>query len=382
MELAQSKLYGSEEPVWLPRVVQDHDSHPSGAAGDEAAAETARARALDGLGVLAWRQGDYAYAAEVLSHALDLMRRRDDTWGLSRALVHLGILHTDRGNYAGAQTVYEESLALSRRLGDKQRTATVLHNLGNLATYQNDFERAAPLYEECLALYRELADRGGIALINFGLGNIARVRHDYARARETFEESLSLARDMGDDWTAANAVHNLSLVAVAQGDDASSDALTRESFELLGRLGDAQTLANAQAELGLSYLERGDLARAAGFFNDSLGRQHSLANQLGMAEVLEHLAAIAHRSGAPEVAVRLLGAAAGLREAAQAPVPAHRQAAYTALITALQEKLGEPDFQNQKAAGQALSLEQAIREARSVIPDGEPAAEAGPPGSR
>ncbi len=68
-------------------------------------------------------------------------------------------------------------------------------------------------------------------------------------------------------------------------------------------------------------LRQGDDAGAVGFFLQSLPTQCEHGRRMGIARSLEGLAAAAANRGYPERALRLAGAAGGLRAAMGAPTP-------------------------------------------------------------
>ncbi len=132
--------------------------------------EIARAHALDGAAILAWRQGEYEQAQQWLTVALELYRGERHRRGEARVLSHIGLTLSERGMFEQALTFYEASLPISRELGDSIGVAAVLHNLGNLHCQQNNHERAMALYTECLEIYQQHDSKADIALISLGIG--------------------------------------------------------------------------------------------------------------------------------------------------------------------------------------------------------------------
>ena len=88
-------------------------------------------------------------------------------------------------------------------------------------------------------------------------------------------------------------------------------------------------------------------------------------------ECLEALAAVA-AGPAPARAARLLGAAAAARRALGAPPPPIRRPDLAAAEGAARAALGAPAYAAARAAGAALSLEQAAAEALREAPPGAP----------
>jgi non-specific serine/threonine protein kinase len=144
---------------------------------------------------------------------------------------------------------------------------------------------------------------------------LARESGDLQRAVALFTQCLELCRAAGDEWDAANALHNLGHVMLALADVAQGRDYFRQALEVRLRLG----------------------------------------NVLGIAECLEGFAA-ADVNAHPARATRLLGAAAGLREHAGAPVPAAEQARYAQLVERARGGQSADAFAAAWAQGRALNM--------------------------
>ncbi|OGG56550.1 MAG: hypothetical protein A3F84_22560, partial [Candidatus Handelsmanbacteria bacterium RIFCSPLOWO2_12_FULL_64_10] len=166
----------------------------------------ARAKALNGAGVLASRQGDYAAARALHEESLAIRRTLDDKQGIAWSLNNLGLVAADQGDYAAARALHEESLAIRRTLDDRQGIAASLNNLGLVVANQGDHARARALYEESLGILGALGNRQGIANLLNNLGNVAYGQGDCAAARALYEESLAIRRALGDRWGISNSL--------------------------------------------------------------------------------------------------------------------------------------------------------------------------------
>ena len=67
------------------------------------------ASALNDLGWMAWRQGDYAVAWALSAESLALWQDLGETQGIATALTNLGWIAHHRGDYAAAWALFEES---------------------------------------------------------------------------------------------------------------------------------------------------------------------------------------------------------------------------------------------------------------------------------
>ena len=373
-----------------------HDEAP-------AALQPLRAKALNGAGVLASRQGDYRRAAELHSEALMLYPMMGDKRGIASALNNLGGIAHDQGDYARAAALWEESLAVRRELGDTASILIALHNLGTLAHFQGEYRRAALLYEESLALCRPLGDKRSMAPCLNNWGDLAREQGEYAHARALLEESLAVSQMLGSKQWMAAALDNLGSIAYDQGDLEQAEALCTESLHLLQELGEDWFRSDALSILGKVAFQQEAYGQATALHEESLALRRGMRDQQGSAEALVHLGQLAqvqsvrqgaahryrealeiyqalhtkHRvapclegmaelaiaQGIPEQAARLLGAASALRDELGTPLPPVERVAYGRLLAATRQALGDERFTRAWATGRAMPFEEFLAEA-------------------
>jgi len=331
-EEAEPKLTGSEQKQWLDRLETEHDNLRAALGWLE---ESRAVEAGWQLGGALWRfwsmRGYLREGRERLAALLDLAGERLPSErgraARAKALKAAGTLAAEQGDYAAAHARYDESLAIRRELGDKQEIANLLSNLGIVARYEGNYAAAGALYAESLAIRRELGDRWGIATSLNAVGLLAHYLGDNAGARRFLEESLTIRRELGDAWAIANSLSSLGDVVLDQADYATTRALLEESLAINQQLGDRSAIAY----------------------------------------VLEEFAGLAAVQGQPDRTLRLAGAAAALREVIGSPLAPIDQAQLEGRLASARQALGEATAAATWAAGQALSLAQAVAYALAEV---------------
>jgi predicted ATPase/class 3 adenylate cyclase len=387
--------YLSEGREWLEGAVKSSAGPPA-----------ARAKAIFGASVLAFRQGDYRRAEELCGQSLALYRERENKFGIALSLNVLAFLNRNRGDHARAislleesltlcresnqqwalaetlfilavtvrrqgdyeraKALLEESLTLWRQTGDKAGLARSLASLGVVARLQGDFVRARALHEESLALHKELGHKLEVAEVLLMLGAAAQNQGDYARAAALHEECLILSRELGDKLQAAAALVNLANVSYYRGDHDQARERAEEAKTMLAALGAKSQLAVCLWTLGTLAFVQGDVAQAIGLYRESLTLYQGLSDRRGIAECLESLAGAAAAVQEGERAARLFGAADALRERIKSPLPLSDRPAYDRSIAAVRSLLPEAAFAAAYDQGRHLPLEEAIGEAMQV----------------
>ena len=155
------------------------------------------------------------------------------------ALDGAGVLAGEQGDFAAAREQFEAMLALAREHGTPARVARAYSNLGNLALYEGDTDEAIRLYEESTALWRGTGDDRGLSVITQNLGIAHSGAGHHQRAVELLEESVVLARRAGDPANVSSALRSLGRASLADG-RAGADvlAIVKEALALSWEVGD------------------------------------------------------------------------------------------------------------------------------------------------
>lgn len=217
-------------------------------------------------------------------------------------------------------------IQLLREVGDVYMLSLALSLNSFAAMSIGKYEQARAMLDEALPLLREAGDLYRIAMaLNF-TGDLARCERNYQQAQTAYEESLSLLREIGANRDLASALHNL----------------------------------------GHACLHLGDVERAKALFDESMASHQEQGNRPGMTECLLGFAALAIVADLPAAGARLLAAAAAIGGERITSEWAATRLEYEHYMQRARAGLVETMFQTEQAAGQQLSLEQAVAYAQDV----------------
>jgi predicted ATPase/DNA-binding SARP family transcriptional activator len=301
--------YWDEGRGWLERALQMYPR-----------ADALRAKGLNGAGILAWRQGDYATAKSQLQESLDIYQQLQDRAATATALGNLGLVLCDQGEYAAARRCHAKSLEIDREVGNLPNVAARLTNLGLVTMYEGDFEEARRFQDEGIALYRELGHKRGLAnsLVNRGL--LALREADYSKAWQCNEECVALCRELSLKSALAYALHGL----------------------------------------GLAAFQQKRFTEASSSYRESLLLRRELSDRRGLTDSLSCIADLLFVLGKSVDAARLLGTAERLHEEIGASLSPAERADVEESQNALRETMGTEAFQRAREEGRAMALGKAI----------------------
>jgi predicted ATPase len=284
-----------------------------------------RGRALSGLGMMAYRQGDMDTAGQSFSQALEIERARDNSAGIANALNDLGNVAHMRGNFETARTRFRECLEIERRNGNARAIAVALYNLGKTA-------RSLKLEDEAFGLLDE--------------------------ARQMFESA-------GNVREAAFALNTLALLALTRDDVVTALRDAKRSLEMRKEVGDQKGIADTSRTLAAIRLKQGELGTAYELVVEAAELARGVNDKIGIVECFELLGALAAVQQAFAWSVALYSAADKVRTEASlplAPVDSSTRDSYLALARA---GLGETAFTKAWEAHAPLDISNVVSSARS-----------------
>ncbi|MFF0340744.1 ATP-binding protein [Kribbella sp. NPDC004875] len=375
-EESEEHLRGPRQGEWLELLERELDNLRAAMAWALRTNSVAQAlRLASGLWQFCYLRGHYAEGSRWLERALALGDEMppevmaDLSDACAKANLGAGTLAFLQCEYDVATERLQTALQQFKDLGDKVGTAQVLQRLGGVARERADYEAAEDLHCESYDLYESLGDRAGMASAHNHLGFVAWLRGDLEVGARRCRRARDSFRVVGDGEGLAWSLISLGAIAQYGGELIEAEDLLQEALALSQRLGYREGVAWSLNQLGIIERRRGLTERAVHLLDESLAEHRDLGDRWRSASVLEELAAVAQHRGRSEYAAFLLGAADGVREVIQAPVPAIEKADCEATRAAVEASLERRDFRVAWSAGRAAPL--------AAVADGYP-----PPGPR
>ncbi|MGW3605858.1 BTAD domain-containing putative transcriptional regulator [Micromonospora sp. NPDC005161] len=294
---------------------------------------------------------DLALASELLPAA------SADPWTEAAVLSSRAMIAHANGDQVTLEYTATRSAALFADLGDRWGRLQATEWVGGLADMRGEHERAATLHQEGLRWAEELALWPQVCAELSWLAWLAVQTRDYAQGRELAERAYQLAVEQAMPSALVFAEMSLGLAARRDGKlDVAVAHLTHLAEQGRAEIQPALYLPMILVELGYAVEQAGDPDAALALHIEAFEAAEAIGTSRDAVTPLEGMAS-AVRS--PEVAARLLGAAAAARVAAQAPAaPAERDDTDRVSVRVL-AALGRERFDALVAEGAKLSPGQA-----------------------
>jgi predicted ATPase len=280
-----------------------------------------------------------ARAGEALAHGdgRAWLRRTDEDLDTLRAAVAWAVEQDDAAlavrltapltRYWWSRGLLHQMLDLAERVAGlpsaaglpPTEAALLLWTRGTIRVDLGRSQEALPLLENVMAAARAADDPRLLAQSLFSLALATSSAQGSApgpaeQVRAMLEESVRRFRDVGDDWGVALALIPLGDVALLDGDVPAARAMHEEVLAHARTIDDDHMTAQAHDQLALDAMLSLDPASARRHLRSAAVLYRSLHDHEGMAYCLEGFAGLALATERPELAARLLGAAARSRE--------------------------------------------------------------------
>jgi predicted ATPase/DNA-binding CsgD family transcriptional regulator len=265
-----------------------------------------------------------------------------------------------RGHLAEGHALLDQLLTLSTPGPATAARIQALTGLGAITEAQGDDALAERLLDQAIVQARALNLPHVLATALLFRGVVAFDLKDPVQATVYCRESLGLAEQVGDAWCAGVALAQLGLAAVRQKDHETAERDLESSLARFQSIDNAWGIALATGNLGILAHDQRRFDRAAELTADALTRFQAQGDRWGVAAYLEPAARSAVARGQYELAARLFGAAAALREAVGIAVKPVYQSSYDLILMTVQAALGEPSFLTARAEGRSLTTTRAV----------------------
>ena len=239
--------------------------------------------------------------------------------GRARAIYDHGYLVFWAGRYELAEQRFAEARRLAEQAGDQNVVALSLAGSARVALNE-DPATAAVLLRKAMGVTSGLPDSEGRSSADHVLGVALQMSGDFEGAREVMTERLEHARAAGNEFIVYVESANLSMVERQLGNLTAAEALSREAVRIA---------AARRDEMGVPWGING-------------------------------LAAVTVAQGRMERAATLVGIAESLLAKAGGKWPPDEREQYEGTLAALSADWSPLDIERARAAGAALSLDEAV----------------------
>jgi CHAT domain-containing protein/tetratricopeptide (TPR) repeat protein len=282
---------------------------PEAARGAPARLAVAPLQSLLAVGESIYYRGAYDSARVLWVGALDRARTARDTAVEARLVTWLGLVAWRQGDYATARRLGEQALALKVRLNLTQDLFKSYNALGLLAWNEARLGDAVTLFDSAAAAARAAGDTKGLAAVSSNLALVNTELGEFAAARAGFSAARDGGHRLGDARIEGNALTNLAMLDIRSGDPLAAIAVLDEARQRYRTIGYATGEQTALSQLGTAYDALGEPRLAVAALDTALAAARAQGLRQNEASDLEALAQLHQNAGDVRGALNLYAGA-------------------------------------------------------------------------
>jgi predicted ATPase len=309
-----------------------------------------------------WRlmeiKGFYREGSARLRMALELPGTENLTILRSKALSGLSILAYRQGDLETSERCSLESLELERKYGTNAGVANALNDLGNVAQLRGEYQKALDFYIESLRIERERKNDRGIAVALYNCGRQAMILGQLDEGGTNMQASLKMFDNAGNRREAAFALNSLGQLARLRGQDEVALRYADRSLAIRQELEDQRGVAETMRTKAGVLIGKRDFASALELLGKSGDIAILIGDDRGVVETLEHLAWLTNEQDLLGHSACLYAAAEELRNKLGLPLPPVEQPARDSRLNYARKALGEQAFAAQWEKGRCTAPEE------------------------
>jgi predicted ATPase/DNA-binding SARP family transcriptional activator len=322
-----------------------------------------QSRVWKAMGGFRFYQGNFSASYQARMQSLALYKQLGDAQGQVDMLWGLSYSAYFSGEGTKGFDYVNEAIAIAQQAGIYQQNQAQLMEIKGFWYGMVDMEVSKSCYAESLAAHEKEGDRLGSANPLRALGEIASEQGEYDLADYYLQKAVAISREM-------NSSFDLMYSLVVTGDHAhhvgrfkQMEACFQEAHAIAEKTGARAVFTWSTNHCGVAALRQGQLDRAVHLIGESL----ELAQKYGLnlLAYIACLAAVAADLGRGLQSARLVGMLEAQPSYLECigPIPRQELARITSQLRAM---LGDEAYEAALLEGKALTLEQAIQEAKDV----------------
>lgn len=271
-----------------------------------------------------------------------------------------------QGRIDSGRQLLAATLALPDSASQHRARAAAWYNAGVFAFRQRDQAASRRANEESLRLATEVADTAAIARALVGLSRVELRAGEYDLVRSHAAQASELLRAAGDTAGAIGPSHMVAAVNRMTGRDSDASILYEQTLGLFRTRSNEPGIAMELMNLGYVRLHQGKRADASSLFRDGLQRYEALHDETSEEFTIAAFAALSADAGDATKAATLFGAARKLLAGSGITLDPDDQYEMDRYSAKARQQLGDAAFARALAAGEALTLADAIRLAKNM----------------
>jgi len=248
--------------------------------------------ALNNLGILSDRRGDYEDAMKYHGQSLAIREQIRDERGVAGSLSDIGRVLVKTGHHDAALEHLNRAVEISSRIGNLRWLANHLSVIGGVQLARGEYDKALENYQGSVAIYKKIGDLAALPGVISNIGVVRRQRGDYEAALQCSKEALALAKKLGRAKEVALHLANIADALRIRGEYVEALENLERSVAIEERVGDKHMVALYLCALGDVCFDMGNEGEALKNYEKSVAMQEEMGERMNLSWAFERLSRV------------------------------------------------------------------------------------------
>lgn len=226
--------------------------------------------AAKNIGILYYRQSDFANALKYLKLALKYNLEANNVDELAANYNNLGLIYNQLGNYNLALENHLKQLKINEETNNLIGLANSNLNIGNVYYRMNEIDKSLQYYQKSLEINEALKDTNRMATTLINLGSVSIELEDYDQAIRYFNRALPIKMKYNDKTNLGKIFTNLGVVYNSRKAYPEAISYFLKSLEVSSEINHRYNMCVSMINLGDACLHNGEMEKSRDFLDRAL----------------------------------------------------------------------------------------------------------------
>jgi len=262
-----------------------------------AKADTNRVLAMNKLGTLLNRAGNFSKADSVIKEARGLAEKLNFQSGIAESYRNMGTKYYNVHNTPEALKNFLVSFKIDSNINSKRGLGMDYACIGLARYQQGNYDEALKNYQTAIVLLEATNNKDYLFRVYQFIGLLSKKRGNYPEALKYYLRSLKVAEETGNAQVAGDDYMDIGNIYIEQANDSEAMKNYNMAIQRFEESGNKKGIGNAYCNIGNIYLDKGDYDKALQCMTNSLEIAKETGDKEGMTNAYGNMGDVYEKQG-------------------------------------------------------------------------------------
>lgn len=220
------------------------------------------AKSYSDICIIHWRKSEFAIALDFQLKAMRIYEEIKDLKGIGYSYNMIGIIYKNLNKDNEALKYYLKSAEIKKTINDQRGLAATYQNIANIYKNKMVEDTAIEYYTKAKSINEKINNLGGVGFAISGLGDLKFKFQKYAEAKKYYLECLEIDKQVQDSNSLATTYINIGNACTPLKEYNTAREYIYKGLKILQNIGDKEGVMSAYEMLAYLYQEENNYEKA------------------------------------------------------------------------------------------------------------------------